>query len=63
MGGRVNLLLEGVNQRSDALARDIRMTSETFRRALDSLQMLLERIHNSPSDLLFSQPPPPVEMK
>jgi len=63
MTGRVNLVLEGVDKRSYALTREIMITSDTLRGALDSLQMLLDRINNSPSDLLFSQPPPPIKMK
>jgi len=52
-------MIEGLDRRSVAVTNDIKVTSENLRRASESLEMLVERVYASPSDLLFSQPPPP----
>jgi phospholipid/cholesterol/gamma-HCH transport system substrate-binding protein len=51
--------IEGLDRRSVAVTNDIKVTSENLKRASESLEMLVERVYASPSDLLFSQPPPP----
>ena len=55
----LNQVIEGLDRRSVAVTNDIKVTSENLKRASESLEMLVERIYASPSDLLFGQPPPP----
>ena len=56
---RVNQLAEGLDKRSLAITNNIRATSENLKRASESLEMLIDRVYASPSDLLYGQPPPP----
>ncbi len=56
---KLNLVIEGLDRRSVAVTNDIKVTTENLKRASESLEMLVERIYASPSDLLFGQPPPP----
>ena len=56
---KMNQLVEGVDKRSVTITNNIKITSENLRRASESLEMLIERVYASPSDLLFGQPPPP----
>jgi phospholipid/cholesterol/gamma-HCH transport system substrate-binding protein len=51
--------IEGLDRRSVAVMKDIRVTSENLKSASESLEMLVERVYATPSDLLFGQPPPP----
>jgi phospholipid/cholesterol/gamma-HCH transport system substrate-binding protein len=55
---KLNQVIEGLDRRSVAVTNDIKVTSENLKRASESLEMLVERVYASPSDLLFSQPPP-----
>jgi phospholipid/cholesterol/gamma-HCH transport system substrate-binding protein len=56
---KVNQLAEGLDKRSLEITNNIRATSENLKRASESLEMLIDRVHASPSDLLYGQPPPP----
>jgi phospholipid/cholesterol/gamma-HCH transport system substrate-binding protein len=56
---KVNQLAEGLDKRSLEITNNIRATSENLKRASESLEMLIDRVYASPSDLLFGQPPPP----
>jgi phospholipid/cholesterol/gamma-HCH transport system substrate-binding protein len=56
---KLNQVIEGLDRRSVAVTNDIKVTSENLKRASESLEMLLDRVYASPSDLLFGQPPPP----
>ena len=56
---KMNQLLEGLDRRSLAITNNIRDTSENLKRASESLEMLIDRVYASPSDLLFGEPPPP----
>ncbi len=56
---KMNQLVEGLDKRSLAITNNIRDTSENLKRASESLEMLVDRVYASPSDLLFGQPPPP----
>lgn len=58
-----NRLIEGVDQRTDVLVKDVMATTESLRRTMESLQALLDRLSATPSDLIFSQPPPSRENK
>jgi phospholipid/cholesterol/gamma-HCH transport system substrate-binding protein len=55
---KMNQLVEGLDKRSLAITNNIRDTSENLKRASESLEMLVDRLYASPSDLLFGQPPP-----
>ena len=56
---KVNQLAEGLDKRSLEITNNIRATSENLKRASESLEMLIDRVYASPSDLLYGQPPPP----
>jgi phospholipid/cholesterol/gamma-HCH transport system substrate-binding protein len=56
---KLNQVIEGLDRSSIAVTNDIKVISENLTRASESLEMLLERVYASPSDLLFGQPPPP----
>ncbi len=56
---KVSALVDQVGGDSEELLQDLRATSENLRRASDTLEELLSRLRKSPSDLLFSSPPPP----
>ncbi len=56
---KMNQLVEGLDKRSLAITNNIRGTSENLKRASESLEMLIDRVYASPSDLLFGEPPPP----
>ncbi len=55
---QMNQLVEGLDKRSVSITNNIKATSENLKRASESLEMLTERVHASPSDLLFGQPLP-----
>jgi uncharacterized protein YoxC len=56
---KMNQLVEGLDKRSLEITNNIRATSENLKRASESLEMLVDRVYASPSDLLYGQPPPP----
>jgi phospholipid/cholesterol/gamma-HCH transport system substrate-binding protein len=56
---KMGQVVDGLDKRSLAIMNNIRDTSENLKRASESLEMLIDRVYASPSDLLFSQPPPP----
>lgn len=56
---KVNQLAEGLDKRSLEITNNIMATSENLKRASESLEMLIDRVYASPSDLLYGQPPPP----
>ncbi len=55
---KINQLVEGLDKRSLEITNNIKATSDNLKRASESLEMLIDRVHASPSDLLFGQPPP-----
>ena len=55
---KMNHLVEGLDRRSLAITNNIKGTSENLKRASESLEMLIDRVYASPSDLLFGEPPP-----
>jgi phospholipid/cholesterol/gamma-HCH transport system substrate-binding protein len=57
--GKLNQWVERLDKRSLTITNDVKVISENLRRASESLDMLIERVYASPSDLLFGQPPPP----
>ncbi len=56
---KMNQLVEGLDKGSLEITNNIRTTSENLKRASESLEMLIDRVYASPSDLLYGQPPPP----
>lgn len=56
---KINQSVESVARRAYAIENDLKATSENLKRSSENLDRLIERIHDSPSDLLFGQPPPP----
>jgi phospholipid/cholesterol/gamma-HCH transport system substrate-binding protein len=56
---KINQLVEGLDKRSLEITNNIKATSENLKRASESLEMLIDRVYASPSDLLYGQPPPP----
>ncbi len=56
---KMNQLVEGLDKRSLEITNNIRATSDNLKRSSESLEMLIDRIYASPSDLLYGQPPPP----
>ena len=57
--GKLNQWVDRLDKRSLTITNDVKVISENLRRASESLDMLIERVYASPSDLLFGQPPPP----
>ena len=55
---KMNQLVEGLDKRSLAITNNIKGTSENLKRASESLEMLIDRVYASPSDLFFGEPPP-----
>jgi phospholipid/cholesterol/gamma-HCH transport system substrate-binding protein len=56
---KMNQLVEGLDKRSLEITNNVRDTSDNLKRASESLELLLDRVYASPSDLLYGQPPPP----
>ena len=56
--GNLNQWVDRLDKRSLTITNDVKVISENLRRASESLDMLIERVYASPSDLLFGQPPP-----
>jgi len=55
---KMNQLVESLDKRSFQITDNLRATSENLKRASESLEMLVDRVYASPSDLLFGEPPP-----
>jgi phospholipid/cholesterol/gamma-HCH transport system substrate-binding protein len=58
-GAKVSNLVDEVGGAGSEILQNIRMTSENLQRASETLDRLLIRLQSSPSDLIFSTPPPP----
>jgi phospholipid/cholesterol/gamma-HCH transport system substrate-binding protein len=56
--GNLNQWVDRLDKRSLTVTNDVKVISENLRKASESLDMLIERVYASPSDLLFGQPPP-----
>ena len=56
--GRLNQWVDRLDKRSLAITNDVKVISENLKQASESLDMLIERVYASPSDLLFGLPPP-----
>ncbi|MDD4997061.1 MAG: hypothetical protein PHI99_02855, partial [Syntrophales bacterium] len=49
-------LIEGLDRRTRGMSADVERTTDEIRQAVDSLKLLLDRLHANPSDLIFSRP-------
>lgn len=58
---KVSDLVDEVGGASNEILQNIRVTSDSLQRASETLDQLLMRLKSSPSDLIFSTPPPPRE--
>lgn len=56
---KMSQLVEGLDKRSLEITNNVRTTSDNLKRSSESLEMLIDRVYASPSDLFFRQPPPP----
>lgn len=56
---KMSQLVEGLDKRSLEITNNFRATSDNLKRSSESLEMLIDRVYASPSDLLYGQPPPP----
>src|SRR5512133_2990602 len=52
---KAKTLIEGLDRRTRTMAADLDATTEEIRQAAKSLRMLIERLRENPSDLLFSR--------
>ncbi|MCX5895856.1 MAG: MlaD family protein [Proteobacteria bacterium] len=48
-------MIDGLDRNSRTIAIDIKVVSENLRKTSESLDMLLERLNNSPSDIIFGR--------
>ena len=55
--GQANRLIEGVGKDTRQIATDLKATGENMRRVSGNLDLLVERIQDNPSELLFGSPP------
>lgn len=53
---RAQRLIEGLDRRTLEVTADVRRTTDEISQAVDSLKLLLDRLHDNPSDLIFSRP-------
>ena len=58
---KVSNIVDEVGSASNEILQNMRITSENLQRASETLDQLLMRLRSSPSDLIFSSPPPPRE--
>jgi len=58
MAGKADRLLDNLTRRAQTVTTEVQITSENLRRASETLQNLLDRLHADPSDIIFSEPPP-----
>ncbi len=49
-------MIDGLDRNSRTIAVDIKAVSENLRKTSESMDMLLERLANSPSDIIFGRP-------
>ncbi len=56
IAGKAGRLIEGLDRRTRGIKVDVERTADDIRQAVESLKLLLDRLHANPSDLLFSRP-------
>lgn len=55
---KANQMVDSIDRRSNAITTELRNTSENLQNSSEALQKLIDRLNKSPSDLIFSSPPP-----
>jgi phospholipid/cholesterol/gamma-HCH transport system substrate-binding protein len=55
---KVEGFVDNLNRGTRAITMEIRATSESLRRSTESLELLINRLEATPSDVIFSSPPP-----
>jgi phospholipid/cholesterol/gamma-HCH transport system substrate-binding protein len=55
---KTNRIVSGVDQSVREISQDLRMTTDNLQRASENLDILMDKLRDDPSDLLFSRPPP-----
>jgi phospholipid/cholesterol/gamma-HCH transport system substrate-binding protein len=56
--GKTNRIVAGVDQSVREISQDLRMTTDNLQKASENLDILMDKLRDDPSDLLFSRPPP-----
>ncbi len=49
-------LIDGLDRKTRGMSADVERTTDEIRQAVESLKLLLDRLHANPSDLIFSRP-------
>lgn len=57
-GRHADQLVEGLDSRTRVITGEVRSTLDNIRRVTERLDTLIERLNESPSDLIWSKPPP-----
>ena len=53
----LGMQLPATMAKTRGLTRELQATSQNLRQSSETLEMLLQRVYDRPSDLLFGQPP------
>jgi len=56
--GQANRIMAGVDKNVKDITYDLRNTMDNVQRASENLDILMDKLRDDPSDLLFSRPPP-----
>lgn len=59
--GKANQILAGVDKSVRDITYDLKNTADNLQRASENLDILMDKLRDDPSDLLFSRPPPVSE--
>jgi phospholipid/cholesterol/gamma-HCH transport system substrate-binding protein len=59
--GRANQIVAGVDKSVRDMTFDLKNTTDNLQRASENLDILIDKLRDDPSDLLFSRPPPVSE--
>jgi len=57
-GEHAERLVRGLDTRTRVITGEVRSTLDNIRRVTERLDLLIERLNASPSDLIWSRPPP-----
>jgi phospholipid/cholesterol/gamma-HCH transport system substrate-binding protein len=59
--GKANQIMAGVGKSVEEMTFDLKSTADNLQRASENLDILIDKLRDDPSDLLFSRPPPVSE--
>lgn len=59
--GKANQIVAGVDKSVRDMTFDLKNTTDNLQRASENLDILIDKLRDNPSDLLFSRPPPVSE--